>query len=125
MGYGSRTMVEDGLLENPVEVATGLQVEVPTPRRGLPPSLSVSRVREATPPQVDPTSPGMHLCSLEVDPEAFATMTVESVPRTSGEIMVSLLSARCLLESLCQRLARRLYHPGAQNPQYGVRRRLL
>ena len=99
MGYGSRTMVEDGLLENPrVDAAmalhVGSQVEVgklnysPGVASGAMATFIISiqgKGGHSSEPQktVDPVNIATQVCSAlnmliprEVDPEAFATMTV-------------------------------------------------
>lgn len=120
MGYGSRTMVEDGLLENPrVDAAmalhVGSQVEVgklnysPGVASGAMATFIISiqgKGGHSSEPQktVDPVNIATQVCSAlnmliprEVDPEAFATMTVGAlnggrasniIPDTA-EIMVS------------------------------------
>ena len=120
MGYGSRTMVEDGLLENPrVDAAmalhVGSQVEVgklnysPGVASGAMATFIISiqgKGGHSSGPQktVDPVNIATQVCSAlnmliprEVDPEAFATMTVGAlnggrasniIPDTA-EIMVS------------------------------------
>ena len=120
MGYGSKTMVDDGLLENPkVDAAmalhVGSQVEVgkldysPGVASGAMATFIVSiqgRGGHSSEPQktVDPVNIATQVCSAlnmliprEVDPEAFATMTVGAlngghasniIPDTA-EIMVS------------------------------------
>ena len=120
MGYGSRTMVEDGLLENPkVDAAmalhVGSQVEVgklnysPGVASGAMATFIVSiqgKGGHSSEPQktIDPVNIATQVCSAlnmliprEVDPEAFATMTVGAlnggrasniIPDTA-EIMVS------------------------------------
>lgn len=120
MGYGSRTMVDDGLLENPkVDAAmalhVGSQVEVgrlnysPGVASGAMATFIVSiqgKGGHSSEPQktIDPVNIATQVCSAlnmliprEVDPEAFATMTVGAlnggrasniIPDTA-EIMVS------------------------------------
>ena len=120
MGYGSRTMVEDGLLENPkVDAAMALhvgpQVEVgkldysPGVASGAMATFIISiqgKGGHSSEPQktIDPVNIATQVCSAlnmliprEVDPEAFATMTVGAlngghasniIPDTA-EIMVS------------------------------------
>ena len=120
MGYGSRTMVEDGLLENPkVDAAMALhvgpQVEVgkltysPGVASGAMATFIVSiqgKGGHSSEPQktVDPVNIATQVCSAlnmliprEVDPNAFATLTVGAlnggrasniIPDTA-EIMVS------------------------------------
>ena len=120
MGYGSRTMVEDGLLENPkVDAAMALhvgpQVEVgklvysPGVASGAMATFIISiqgKGGHSSEPQktVDPVNIATQLCSAlnlliprEVDPEAFATLTVGAlnggrasniIPDTA-EVMVS------------------------------------
>ncbi len=120
MGYGSRTMVDDGLLENPkVDAAMALHVASQAEVGKLTYSPSVSSGAMATfiikiqgkgghssEPQktIDPVNIANQLCGAlnmliprEVDPEAFATMTVGAlnggkasniIPDTA-EIMVS------------------------------------
>lgn len=120
MGYGSRTMVDDGLLENPkVDAAmalhVGSQVEVgklnysPGVASGAMATFIVSiqgKGGHSSEPQktIDPVNIATQVCSAlnmliprEVDPEAFATLTVGAlnggrasniIPDTA-EIMVS------------------------------------
>ena len=120
MGYGSRTMVEDGLLEDPgVDAAMALhvgpQLEVgklnysPGVASGAMATFIVSiqgKGGHSSEPQktVDPVNIATQVCSAlnlliprEVDPEAFATLTVGAlnggrasniIPDTA-EIMVS------------------------------------
>lgn len=120
MGYGSRTMVDDGLLENPkVDAAMALHVasQVEVGRLTYTPSVSSGAMAtfiikiqgkggHSSEPQktVDPVNIANQLCGAlnmliprEVDPEAFATMTVGAlnggkasniIPDTA-EIMVS------------------------------------
>ncbi len=120
MGYGSRTMVDDGLLENPkVDAAMALHVAPQAEVGKLTYSPSVSSGAMGTfiikihgsgghssEPQktIDPVNIANQLCGAlnmliprEVDPEAFATMTVGAlnggkasniIPDTA-EIMVS------------------------------------
>ena len=120
MGYGSRTMVDDGLLENPkVDAAmalhVGSQVEVgklnysPGVASGAMATFIVSiqgKGGHSSEPQktIDPVNIATQVCSAlnmliprEVDPEAFATMTVgalnggraSNIIPDSAEILVS------------------------------------
>lgn len=120
LGYGSRTMVADGLLENPkVDAAMALHVgpELEPGKLNYSPGVASGamatfvisikgRGGHSSEPQktIDPVNIATQLCSAlnliiprEVDPEAFATLTVGSlhgghasniIPETA-EIMVS------------------------------------
>ena len=166
MGYGSRTMVEDGLLENPrVDAAmalhVGSQVEVgklnysPGVASGAMATFIISiqgKGGHSSEPQktVDPVNIATQVCSEHAHSQGGGPRglrhhdrgrtqrgpRLQHHPGYGGDHGVlpysqpgSLRPPACAYPrdsgSLCQRLARRLYHPGAQNPQYGVRRRLL
>ena len=134
MGYGSRTMVDDGLLENPkVDAAMALHVasQVEVGRLTYTPSVSSGAMAtfiikiqgkggHSSEPQktVDPVNIANQLCGAlnmliprEVDPEAFATMTVGAlnggkasniIPDTA-EIMVSFRTLRSQVQILSPR----------------------
>ena len=149
MGYGSRTMVEDGLLENPrVDAAmalhVGSQVEVgklnysPGVASGAMATFIISIQGKGMLGPEHAHSPGGGPRGIRHHDRGRAQRRpgLQHHPGYGGDHGVlpysqpgSLRPPACAYPRdpgpLCQRLARHLYHPGAQNPQYGVRRRLL